>query len=89
MAELGKEITKDQHQFNEELSGGALGDLMAELSKSFTQDTHTQFNEELSKLLQTTVPPGGRCETQGIGGEGGCSDPRGGYSDLVWAEVCG
>ena len=36
----------------------ALGDLMSELGKEFSQDP--QFNEELSKLLQTTVPPGGK-----------------------------
>ena len=37
----------------------ALGDLMSELGKEFSQDP--QFNEELSKLLQTTIPPGGKC----------------------------
>ncbi|XP_072049748.1 peroxisomal biogenesis factor 19-like [Amphiura filiformis] len=34
----------------------ALGDLMSELGKEFSQDP--QFNDELSKLLQTTIPPG-------------------------------
>ena len=36
----------------------ALGDLMSELGKEFSQDP--QFNEELNKLLQTTIPPGGK-----------------------------
>ena len=41
----------------------ALGDLMSELGKEFSQDP--QFNEELSKLLQTTIPPGGKCYSIG------------------------